>query len=104
MTDPDPTKTVSLALTPITSGATPPNIQTDAFASAIAAAQQGGDVTQAYFDGMNQTADYWGWVADQVGQGENVWPTGWIPTPTRSRCRNPTFFCYTPRRQTPPAP
>lgn len=79
MTDPDPTKTVSLVLTPITSGATPPNIHTDAFASAIAAAQQGGDATQAYFDGMNQTADYWGWVADQVGQGENVWADGVDP-------------------------
>ena len=79
MTDPDPTKTVSLALTPITAGATPPNLQTDAFATVIAAAQQGGDATQAYFDGMNQTADYWGWVADNVGQGENVWADGVDP-------------------------
>ena len=79
MTDPDPTKTLTLALTPITAGATPPNLQTDAFATVIAAAQQGGDATQAYFDGMNQTADYWGWVADNVGQGENVWADGVDP-------------------------
>jgi hypothetical protein len=69
----DPAKTVSLALTPITAGSTPPNIQTDAFAAAIASAQQGGDATQAYFDSMNQTADYWGWVADNVSQGNEVW-------------------------------
>ena len=79
MTDPDPTKTVTLALTPITAGATPPTLQTDTFATAIAAAQQGGAATQAYFDGMNQTADYWGWVADNVGQGENVWADGVDP-------------------------
>ena len=28
---------------------------------------------------MNQTADYWGWVADNVGQGENVWADGVDP-------------------------
>ena len=79
MTDPDADKTVSMALTPITSGATPPNIHADAFASAIAAAQQGGDATQAYFDGMNQTADYWGWVATQVDGGEDPWADGVDP-------------------------
>ena len=73
MNDPDPAKTVSLALTPITAGSTPLNIQTDAFAAAIASAQQGGDAAQAYFvDSMNETADYWGWVADNVSQGNEV--------------------------------
>jgi hypothetical protein len=79
MSTPPAESTVTIALTPITSGATPPNIHDDQFAAAIAAAQQGGDATQAYFDGMNQTADYWGWVATQVDGGEDPWADGVDP-------------------------
>lgn len=79
MSTPPPESTVTIALTPITSGATPPNIHDDQFASAIAAAQQGGEATQAYFDGMNQTADYWGWVATQVDGQEDPWADGVDP-------------------------
>ena len=79
MTDPDPTKTVSLSLTPITAGATPPNIQSDAFTAAIAAAKQGGAPTQGYFDATNQTADYWTWMTNTTHGGEDPFAPGVDP-------------------------
>lgn len=73
MSTPSADNTVSIALTPITSGSTPPNIATDAFHSNIEAAKAGGAATQAYFDAINQTADYWNWLTDTVKSGEEAW-------------------------------
>lgn len=71
--------TVSIQLTPITSGSTPPNIADDAFNAAIQAAKAGGSATQAYFDSVNQTADYWNWLTDTANSGEDPWADGVDP-------------------------
>ncbi len=79
MTPADPGKTVTIALTPITTGSTPPNVHDAAFESAVQAAKSGGDATQAYFDAVNQTADYWNWLTDTVDGGEEPWADGVDP-------------------------
>jgi hypothetical protein len=76
---PSSNNTLSISLTPITFGSTPPNIADDNFAAAIQAAKAGGDATQAYFDATNQTADYWNWLTDTVAGGENPWADGVDP-------------------------
>jgi len=73
MSTPSTDNTVSLALTPITSGSIPPNIATDAFHSNIEGAKAGGAATQAYFDAINQTADYWSWLTETVKSGGEGW-------------------------------
>ncbi|WP_308492223.1 hypothetical protein [Microbacterium terrisoli] len=79
MSEPTPANTVSISLTPITSGSTPPNIADDAFHSATRSAQDGGAKTQAFFDSMNQTADYWTWLTDTVHDGQEAWADGTDP-------------------------
>ena len=79
MSTPSADNTVSIALTPITSGSIPPNIATDAFHSNIEAAKAGGAATQAYFDAINQTADYWGWLTETVKSGGEGWAEATTP-------------------------
>lgn len=67
MTDPD--QTLSLQLTPITAGFA--HILDDNLEAALDKAKQGGDPTQEWFDAQNQTADFWGWIADHTGPDDN---------------------------------
>jgi hypothetical protein len=79
MSDPTPANSISISLTPITSGSTPPNIEDESFASAISSAQAGGDATQSFFDSQNQTADYWTWMTNTLGESEDPWAPGTDP-------------------------
>lgn len=67
MTDPD--KTASLQLVPNTAGFA--HILDDNLEAALDKAKQGGDPTQQWFDAQNQTADFWGWIADHTGPDDN---------------------------------
>jgi hypothetical protein len=80
MADPSTSNTVKIALTPLTTGGTtPPNICDDNFLSAINSATAGGSATQAYFDATNQTADYWTWLTNSLGEKEDPWAPGADP-------------------------
>jgi len=79
MSQPDSGNTISIKLTPITSGSTPPNMLDDNLLKAINAAKAGGDATQNYFDSANQTADYWNWFTNTNASGENPWADGVDP-------------------------
>lgn len=80
MADPSDSNTVKIALTPLTTGgSTPPNICDDKFLAAISDAKAGGAATQAYFDSTNQTADYWNWLTDTLGNKEDPWAPGTDP-------------------------
>jgi hypothetical protein len=79
MTDPSISNTVKIALTPITGGTTPPNICDDQFLTAINSAKAGGGATQAYFDATNQTAEYWTWLTNTLGNSEDPWAPGTDP-------------------------
>lgn len=60
MSDDDPT-TVTFSLEPRADGY--PALVDDALRVALAGAAAGGDKTQAYFDALNATSDFWGLVA-----------------------------------------
>lgn len=79
MSQPNSDNTISIQLTPITAGSTPPNMLDDAFLSAINSAKAGGDATQSFFDSANQTADYWNWFTDTNASGEDPWADGVDP-------------------------
>jgi hypothetical protein len=80
MADPSDSNTVKIALTPLTAGgSTPPNICDDSFLTAINNAKAGGSATQAYFDATNQTADYWTWLTNTLGNNEDPWAAGTDP-------------------------
>lgn len=61
MPEPTPDTTLALSLQPIEAGF--PAEDDAAFAAAIAASEGGGAGTQAYFDSLNQTADFWAELA-----------------------------------------
>jgi hypothetical protein len=101
----DPAKTVSVQLTPITSGF--PNIHDDKYASALSKAKEGGGSTQQWFDAQNQTSDFWGWMADHTGPNDNpfapaVDPQGnpiQIASNGNVDMRNGAFFRAVPHEQ-----
>src|SRR4051812_27085523 len=79
MTQPTTVNTLSIGLTPITSGSNPPSINDDSFISAINSAKAGGGATQDYFDAANQTADYWTWLTNTLNTKEDPWSPGLDP-------------------------
>lgn len=57
MTQPTASNTLALSLTPMDPGV--PAIVDDSFRAAVKATRAGGDGTQAYFDSLNSTANFW---------------------------------------------
>lgn len=43
-----------------------PSVMDDAFLQALESAKQGGDATNNYFNGINQTSDFWGAIANNT--------------------------------------
>ncbi len=64
VSDPDPTKTLTLDVKSLASGY--PLVVDEALKSAIGDATAGGDKTQSFFDSLNQTADFWTLLAAQT--------------------------------------
>ena len=60
----DDDKTITFSLEPMTDGY--PVLVDAPFRSALAKALKGGKETQAYFDAVNATADFWGMVANKT--------------------------------------
>lgn len=58
MNDPTPDTTLALSLQPIEPGGFPA-VDDAAFSAAVTASEAGGAGTQAYFDSINQTSDFW---------------------------------------------
>jgi hypothetical protein len=73
----DPTKQVKFQMTSLTKGY--PAIVNDHYTNAITQAKQGGDATQQYFDALNQTSDFWGWLAEMHDTGQEAWVDGTDP-------------------------
>lgn len=78
MTPPDPAKTIKIKLTPITAGGMPSFVDGH-YDSAVAAALEGGDKAQAYFDARNQTAGFWAWMGNTLDNKEDPWAEGTDP-------------------------
>ena len=70
--------TAKLVATPITKGGFP-NVVDDNFKSVINQAKAGGDALQSFYDAMNQTADFWGWLAENAGDNLNPFAPGHDP-------------------------
>ncbi|VWC74835.1 hypothetical protein BLA50215_00833 [Burkholderia lata] len=70
--------TAKLVATPITRGGFP-NVVDDYFKNAINQAKAGGDALQSFYDAMNQTSDFWGWLAENAGDNLNPFAPGHDP-------------------------
>lgn len=69
--------TISFQMTQYTQGY--PAAADENFTTAIQKGKQGGPATQAYFDALNQTSDFWNWMANMNNSGENAWVPGTNP-------------------------
>lgn len=56
-----------------------PNLSNDAFESLLANAKKGGSSTSKVFDALNETSDFWGWVAENDAMGNEVFADGKDP-------------------------
>jgi hypothetical protein len=70
--------TAKLSVSPVTAGGFP-NVVDSNFSAAVSTAIAGGQALQSYYAAMNQTSDFWGWLAQNSGSGENPFAPGTDP-------------------------
>ncbi|RCK47051.1 hypothetical protein TH25_16175 [Thalassospira profundimaris] len=69
------TNTAKLTTKPITRGGFP-NVVNENFSKVINEAKAGGDALQNFYDSMNQTSDFWGWLATNAQSQDNPFAPG----------------------------